>query len=58
MSEDDFISTMIFFLIKTDTFVRDLTKLNSYGVVKRNVQDKIVLIDYGLTSEGLSTYYN
>ena len=58
MSEDDFISTMIFFLIKTDTFVRDLTKLNSYGVVKRNGQDKIVLIDYGLTSEGLNTYYN
>jgi hypothetical protein len=49
---------MIYFLIKTNTFMRDLTKLNSYGVVKRNGQDKIVLIDYGLTSEGFSTYYN
>jgi hypothetical protein len=38
--------------------VGDLERLSSYGVVKRDGQDKIVLIDYGLTHEVYSSYYS
>lgn len=36
----------------------DLCKLNSYGLVNRNGQDEIVLIDYGLTNDVYDSYYN
>ena len=36
----------------------DLERTNSYGLVKREGQDKIVLIDYGLTHEVYSSYYS
>lgn len=35
----------------------DLQKINSYGVVKRNGVEKIVLIDYGLNNDVYDTYY-
>ena len=40
-----------------DTFLGDLTKLDSYGVVKRNGEDKIVIIDYGLTDDLFKQHY-
>lgn len=36
----------------------DLCKLSSYGLVNRNGQDEIVLIDYGLTNDVYDSYYN
>ena len=36
----------------------DLERTNSYGLVKRDGQDKIVLIDYGLTHDVYSSYYS
>lgn len=36
----------------------DLCKLNSYGLVNRNGQDEIVLIDYGLTNDVYDSYYS
>lgn len=38
--------------------VGDLQRLNSYGLVKRNGQDAIVLIDYGLDNDVYSSYYS
>ena len=35
----------------------DLTKTNSYGYIKRNGNDDIVLIDYGLDADVFSTHY-
>lgn len=35
----------------------DLCKLSSYGLVNRNGQDEIVLIDYGLTNDVYDSYY-
>ena len=36
----------------------DLFKLNSYGVVKRNGNPYVVLIDYGLTNQIYNDYYS
>lgn len=36
----------------------DLTRLSSYGIVKRDGVDTIIIIDYGLTEEVASTYYS
>lgn len=36
----------------------DLQRLNSYGIVKRDGQDHIVIIDYGLTSDVYNSYYS
>jgi len=36
----------------------DLRRTSSYGIVKRNGQDVIVMIDYGLTSEVYDSYYS
>lgn len=35
----------------------DLMKLNSYGIVQRNGEDHVILIDYGLTSDVYDSYY-
>jgi len=40
-----------------DTFIGDLTKLDSYGIVKRNGSDRIVLIDFGLTDSLFKQHY-
>jgi hypothetical protein len=37
--------------------VGDLIRTSSYGLVKRNGQDTIVLIDYGLNQENYDSYY-
>jgi hypothetical protein len=36
----------------------DLERLNSYGLVKRDGEDQIVIIDYGLTHDVYSSYYS
>jgi len=36
----------------------DLRRVNSYGIVKRNGEDTIVLVDYGLTSDVYQDYYS
>lgn len=38
--------------------VGDLQRLNSYGIVKRDGQDHIVIIDYGLTNDVYTSYYS
>lgn len=58
MWENEFVYDMFSFMGNYDTPVGDLKKLNSYGLVKRNGVDTIVLIDYGITWDGIDTYYN
>jgi hypothetical protein len=58
MWENEFIYDIFTFIGSYDTPVGDLKRLNSYGLVKRNGEDTIVLIDYGITWDGLDTYYN
>ena len=40
-----------------DMSIEDFGKINSYGVVKRNGKDAVVLIDYGLTADAFQEYY-
>jgi hypothetical protein len=40
-----------------DVFIGDLSKIDSYGIVKRNGVDRIVLIDFGLTSSLFNKHY-
>ncbi len=58
MWEDEFVYDMFQYIGNYDVPVGDLTRLSSYGLVKRNGQDAIVLIDYGLSSDVYSSYYN
>ena len=37
--------------------IGDLKKISSYGVIKENGQEELVLIDYGLTEEVYDSYY-
>jgi hypothetical protein len=57
MWENEFIYDIFTFMGGYDTPVGDLKRLNSYGLVKRNGEDTIVLIDYGITWDGLDAYY-
>lgn len=58
MWENDFVSRMFDLMGSYDNFSSgDLTKLSTYGVVKRDGNDSIVLIDYGLTDEVFDTHY-
>lgn len=58
MWENEFMYELFSYIGNYGVPTGDLTRLNSYGVVKRNGQDKIVLIDYGLTHDVYSSYYS
>lgn len=59
MWDDNEFMYSIFDIIGSYDFpVGDLCKLSSYGLVNRNGQDTIVLIDYGLTNDVYDSYYN
>lgn len=57
MWEDEFVYDIFTFIGGYDLPVGDLCKLNSYGLVKRNGVDTIVMIDYGITSDVWDEYY-
>lgn len=58
MWENDFVSRIFDLMGSYDNFVAgDLTKLSTYGIVKRDGQDAIVLIDFGLTEEVFTSHY-
>jgi len=57
-SEDAFATTLVDFMNATDAPQGDLCKYSSFGVVKRDNHDSIVLIDFGLTGEVYGSYYS
>jgi hypothetical protein len=57
MWEDEFVYGIFQYLGNYDVPVGDLTRLSTYGIVKRDGQDTIVLIDYGLTEDVYNDYY-
>ena len=57
IGEDEFVYGIFQYLGNYNVPVGDLMRLNSYGIVKRNNEDNIVLIDYGLTNETYNTHY-
>jgi hypothetical protein len=56
--EDEFMYSMYQYLGNYDVPVGDLLRLSSYGLVKRNGVDTIVLIDYGLDNKTMASYYS
>lgn len=58
MWENEFTYSMLDFVGSYQIPAGDLRRLSSYGIVKRNGQDEIVLIDYGLTNDVYQSYYS
>lgn len=57
MDENEFAQSIMEFMFQIDAPAGDFGMLSSYGLVKRNGQDDIVLIDFGLTNDVYQTYY-
>lgn len=57
LDENEFVSAIVDFMSNIDAPAGDFGRLNSYGIVQRNGQDDIVLIDFGLTNDVYQTYY-
>jgi hypothetical protein len=57
-SESQFAQDMLELVMNYDTNPGDFGRLSSYGLVTRNGQPDIVLIDYGLTGAVYDSYYS
>lgn len=57
MWENEFASSIFDIIGSYDIPAGDLTRLSTYGIVNRNGQDDVVLIDYGLTKDVYDSYY-
>jgi len=58
MWENEFMTGMFDFIGNYSLPTGDLVRTNSYGLVKRNGEDSIIMIDYGLTKEVYDSYYS
>ena len=57
LENSDFAIDMVNLVLETDIAPADLGRLSSYGIVKRNGQPEIVLVDYGATEDIISKFY-
>lgn len=55
--DNDFMIDVLYYLGNYDVHFGDLCKLNTFGLVKRNGQDAIVIIDYGLSKDVWTSQY-
>lgn len=58
LDENEFVQAIQDFMANVDAPAGDFGRLSSYGIVQRNGQDDIVLIDFGLTNDVYQTYYS
>ncbi len=58
LDENEFVQQIQDFMANIDAPAGDFGRLSSYGIVQRNGQDDIVLIDFGLTNDVYQTYYS
>jgi hypothetical protein len=58
LNENHFTSLIMDFISNVGNGPGDFGKLNSYGIVKRNGEDDLVIIDFGLTGEVYDSYYS
>jgi hypothetical protein len=56
-NENPFTQSILEFMLTVRSPAGDLMRLNSYGIVNRNGEDIIVIIDFGLTNDIYQTYY-
>lgn len=57
LRNDEFVERLRDFVAGTDTLAGDLGRLSSYGIVKRDGEDQLVLIDFGLTDSDHEKLY-
>ncbi len=57
MINHTFVSKLVDFIKVSDIDIKDLYKVSSYGLTYRENEEKIVLIDYGITNEIYFKYY-
>jgi hypothetical protein len=57
LNENTFTQMVREFMVNTDSGAGDFGKLNSYGLVQRNGEDDLVIIDFGLTNNVYDSYY-
>ena len=57
LNENEFIIDIMELVGNYDLSFGDFNKISSFGLVNRNGENKIVLIDYGLTDEVYNTHY-
>ena len=58
MWEDEFVYDIFSYIGNYDLPANDFEKLSSYGVVSRNGDETIVVIDFGFTNEVKKTHYS
>lgn len=58
MWENEFIYSIFNFIGNYQIPVGDLRRLSSYGIVQRDGQDEIVLVDFGLNEDVHSSFYS
>lgn len=58
MWEDEFVYDIFTYIGNYAIPVGDLKRLSTYGIVKGDNEERIVIIDYGLTSDVYSSYYS
>lgn len=57
INESPFAEHLLSYSLDSDCQVGDFNKLSSYGLVNRDGEDTIVVVDYGLTQSTWSDYY-
>jgi hypothetical protein len=55
--ENEFITNIVDLVHSTEVLLGDLGKPDSYGVVIRDGQEEVVVIDYGLTEDNFKKHY-
>lgn len=58
LDENYFTGLVREFMVNTDSGPGDFGNLSSYGIVKRDGEDDLVIIDFGLTNAIYNTYYS
>lgn len=58
MWEDEFVFEIFQYIGNYGVPSGDLTKKSSYGIVKEDGDERVIIIDYGLTSDVYGSYYN
>lgn len=57
LENNEFVDKLISFIMDTDSPLGDYGRLSSFGIVTRDGQDTIVVIDYGLNTDVYDTFY-
>ena len=55
--ESDFITNLVDLVHSAEIMLGDLKKPDSYGVVIRDGQEEVVVVDYGLTEDSFKKHY-